>query len=153
MTVTYRPAETEDAALLADLYNAAFLADYLRYGECPGYGRTPEQMTRSIQEYPKTLILCQGTPVGVLSAREIGEGSVYVGCLCVIPEYQGKGIGTRAMAYLEAIYPQWRQISLVTPADKPENIRFYTQRCGFSLAGEETDGSVQVAKLVKRRVI
>ena len=37
------------------------------------------------------------------------------------------------------------------PITLGEDIRFYTQRCGFTLAGEETDGSVKVARLVKRR--
>ena len=37
------------------------------------------------------------------------------------------------------------------PMTLGEGIRFYTQRCGFTLAGEETDGSVKVARLVKHR--
>ena len=37
------------------------------------------------------------------------------------------------------------------PMTLGEDIRFYTQRCGFTLAGEETDSSVKVARLVKHR--
>lgn len=149
--LSFRPAQREDAALLVSLYDSAFQDDFLRYGQCPGYGRTMEQMALSVEKYPKTIISYGELPVGVLSARDAGDGNVSLGCLCVIPQYQGKGIGTRAMAYLETLYPQWQAIALVTPADKKENIRFYTQRCGFTLAGEETDGSVKVARLVKQR--
>lgn len=151
--LSFRPAKREDAPLLVSLYDAAFREDFLRYGECPGYGRTVEQMERSVEKYPKTLIFYGEIPVGVLSAQETGDGNVSLGCLCVIPEYQGRGIGTRAMACLEALYPRWREIRLVTPADKEENIRFYTRRCGFTVAGEEQDGSVRVAKLVKHRTV
>lgn len=70
----------------------------------------------------------------------------------MIPEYQGRGIGTVAMEGLERMFPEWKRIELVTPAEKQENIRFYTLR-GFELAGEETDGSVRVVNLVKKRTL
>ena len=38
--LTFTPAREQDAALLVQLYDAAFRADYERYGECPAYGRT-----------------------------------------------------------------------------------------------------------------
>lgn len=70
----------------------------------------------------------------------------------MIPEYQGRGIGTLAMEELERMFPEWKRIELVTPAEKKENIRFYTLR-GFELAGEKTDGSVRVVNLVKKRTL
>lgn len=55
------------------------------------------------------------------------------------------------MEQLERMYPNWKRIELITPADKTENIRFYTRRCGFVFAGEEMDGKVRVVKLVKNQ--
>ena len=150
-SVAYRFSRREDAPLLVRLYNDSFRGDYLRYGQCPGYGKTVQQMEESIEQYPKQIILNKGNPVGVLSARELEDGVVCLGCLCVIPEYQGKGIGTLAMEQLERMFPNRKRIELITPADKAENIRFYTQRCGFELVGEEMDGAVRVAKLVKKQ--
>lgn len=49
--LTFTPAREQDAALLVQLYNAAFQADYERYGECPAYGRTVEQMQGSIRRF------------------------------------------------------------------------------------------------------
>ena len=47
------------------------------------------------------------------------ENRVYeVGCLCVLPEYQGKGIGTQAIRFVKTFYEDWKRITLVTPADK-----------------------------------
>ena len=40
MEIEFRKAKTADAEVLIDIYNAAFYSDYVRYGECPAYGRT-----------------------------------------------------------------------------------------------------------------
>lgn len=31
-----------------------------------------------------------------------------VGCLCVVPEYQGKGIGTQAIRFIKSYYEDWK---------------------------------------------
>jgi hypothetical protein len=48
MTIEFRQAALEDAELLINIYNASFYSDYLRYGFCPGYGKTKEMMEESI---------------------------------------------------------------------------------------------------------
>ena len=60
----YRKAEKSDAELLIEIYNSAFCDDYVRYGECPAYGRTIEQMENSIVSFPKEIAFCDNTPVG-----------------------------------------------------------------------------------------
>ena len=94
MDIGFRKAEVADAELLVGIYDAAFYDDYVRYGECPAYGRTKEMMAQSILDYPKYLILCDGRPVGCVSCKETEPGTCEIGCLCVIPAFQGKGIGT-----------------------------------------------------------
>lgn len=147
----YRKAEESDAELLIEIYNSAFCDDYVRYGECHAYGRTIEQMENSIVSFPKEIASCDNTPVGVISIEEKGEGIYYIGCLCVIPEYQGKGIGTQTFSHLLSVYPDWKKFILITPADKEENIRFYTEKCGFKLDGTSMDGNVKVVKFIKER--
>ena len=45
-------AEKGDAKLLADIYNEAFYSDYnIRFGECPGYGKTRETMEQQLWYY------------------------------------------------------------------------------------------------------
>lgn len=77
MTIEYRKAVSEDAEMLVTIYNAAFYSDYMRYGACPGYGRTTEMMKKSIREYPKYIILCDNKPVGCVSCK-MQEMRVYV---------------------------------------------------------------------------
>lgn len=151
MALTYKKAVKSDANLLIDIYNSAFYDDYVRYGECPGYGKTKNQMEQSILKFPKCIIINGSIPVGVISFENNGDGHYYLGCLCVIPKYQGIGIGTQAFQYMLSICSDWRQITLVTPADKEQNIKFYTEKCGFEIGGKETDGNVEVIELIMKR--
>ena len=57
MNLAYRKAVSSDAELLIDIYNSSFYDDYVQYGECPGYGKTMEEMETSIENYPKHIII------------------------------------------------------------------------------------------------
>lgn len=120
----FRPAEEKDVPLLTDLYDRAFLEDFQRYGQCPGYGRSQEQMRDSLRRVPKQILLFGGVPVGVLSHERRDDDSVYLGCLCIVPEMQGRGLGTRAFAHMLEECPEVHHFELVTPADKAQNIAF-----------------------------
>ena len=151
MDINFRKARLTDARVLIDIYNASFYKDYLRYGECPAYGKTREMMEQSIIDCPKFLILCGNKPVGSISCRETENGIYEIGCLCVVPEFQGKGIGTAAMEFAKSYFKDWKKFTLVTPADKRENVRFYTEKCGFMTESVEMDGHVRVARFVLER--
>lgn len=151
MVLTYREASKSDANLLIDIYNSSFYEDYIRYGKCPGYGKTKEQMELSILKFPKYIIIKDRIPVGVISFENKGNENYYLNCLCVIPRYQRMGIGSQALQYLLSICPKWKQITLVTPSDKGQNIKFYTEKCGFNIAGKEMDGNVEVTKFIMQR--
>ena len=144
MELVYKKAEKRDAELLIDIYNSAFYDDYLRYGQCPAYGRTKEGMEKSIEDYPKIIAYNQQKAVGVISYEIKGNGKYYIGCLCVKKEYQGQGIGTALMNYFMSTYSDWNEITLVTPKDKEDNIKFYCNRLKFEIIGEENDESVAV---------
>ena len=118
MNLKYNIAEKEDADMLIKIYNASFYDDYIKYGECPAYGRTIKNMEGSIEKFPKHIIYCDDIPIGVISVENRGGGEYYLGCLCVIPQYQGKGIGTQAVKYMLGYYTDWSKITLITPADK-----------------------------------
>lgn len=151
MVLTYKKAAESDADLLIDIYNASFYEDYIHYGECPGYGKTKEQMESSIRASSKYIVSKDGIPVGVISFENKGNGSYHIGCLCVIPAYQRQGIGSQAFRYMLSACPDWKHITVATPSDKEKNLKFYTEKCGFSIAGKEMDGTVEVATLVMER--
>ena len=89
MKIEFVKADISDAELLVDIYNSSFYSDYIRYGECPAYGKTKEMMEQSIIDFSKFLILCDSRPVGCIACKELGNGAYEVGCLCVVPEFQG----------------------------------------------------------------
>ena len=151
MKIDYRKATAEDAELLIGIYNAAFYRDYLKYGTCPGYGKTKEMMTKSIEESVKLIILCDEKPVGVISCKQIEMKQYEVGCLCIIPEYQGMGIGTKAFNFALSYFDDWEKFTLITPVDKEENVKFYTQKCLFRIDSVEMDGNVKVFRFVRER--
>ena len=151
MNIEYRKADIADAQLLIDIYNSAFYSDYVKYGECPAYGHTKKTMEKSILNYPKFIILYNDEPVGCVSCKEVNARVYEVGCLCVVPQFQGKGIGTQAMKFVTSHYDDWDKFTLVTPIDKKENVKFYTEKCGFEIVSTEMDGNVKVARFVLER--
>ncbi len=148
MKIDFRKADISDAEILIDIYNSAFYSDYVKYGECPAYGKTKEMMEESIINYPKFVILSDNKPVGCVSCKKVEAGTYEVGCLCVVPEYQGKGIGTQAIKFVTSYYDDWDRFTLITPIDKKENVKFYTEKCGFEIVSAEMDGSVMVYRFV-----
>jgi ribosomal protein S18 acetylase RimI-like enzyme len=151
MKIEYRKADIADAELLIEIYNSAFYSDYIKYGECPAYGKTKEMMEKSIISYPKFIIFYNDKPVGCISCKQVEEGIYEVGCLCVVPEYQGKGIGTQAMKFITSYFEDWNQFTLITPIDKEQNVKFYTEKCGFDIVSAEMDGNVKVVRFVLER--
>ena len=144
MELFYKNADINDAETLIDIYDSAFYDDYILYGECPAYGRSVENMEQSVIEFPKVIAYDQGKAAGVISYKPEGAGKYYIGCLAIKKEEQGKGIGTALMRHFLDEHPDWNEITLVTPCDKEQNIRFYTERFGFDITGEENDGNVKV---------
>ena len=80
------------------------------------------------------------------------ENGVYeVSNLCIILEYLGKGIGTQAIQFLKTELEDWKMLTLVTPLDKKQNVKFYTEKCGFRIESTERDGNVELVRFVAER--
>ncbi len=144
MNIQIKAATIEDAQVLVDIYNKAFYEDFVKYGECPGYGKSVSDMEKSINETLKYIAYVGENPVGAISVLKKDDGFYYLGALCVIPEYQRQGIGHKLLEFFKEQNKDWKKIELVTPADKEKNINFYTKKCGFNIDYEEIDGSVKL---------
>ena len=47
----------------------------------------------------------------------------------------------------------WKRLTLVTPIDKTENVKFYTEKCGFQMVSAEMDSNVKLARFVLERKV
>ena len=148
--VEFRMANSDDAAVLVDIYNDAFLEDYKRYGVCPGYGRTVEQMAVSIKENPKHIVFLGQKPVGVIAYRHEGRGNYHIGCIAIKSDYQRMGLGSQAFRHMLSLCRDWERITLETPSDKQQNISFYT-KMGFETNGQIIDAGVKLTKFVMEK--
>ena len=149
MDVVFTRACACDWRIVQDVRDRAFYADFLRYGYCPGYHRPKERVLASLARYEDYLIYLGAEPVGDVGVRCDPGGVCHLGALCVVPEYQGRGIGTQALAFVLRRYADASAFTLETPADKPENRRFY-ERAGFIPVGEKEDAGVRLVEYVKR---
>lgn len=107
-------------------------------------------MARSIERYLKYLISCDGRPAGCVSCRNLVGRTYEIGCLCVVPEFQRRGIGAAAMGFIQAAHPDWEVFTLIPPADKGGNMQFYIRKCGFQLEKLLSKAERGTKKLIRR---
>lgn len=149
MKLHIQRATASDAATVAEIYNKAFYADFLEFGECPGYGRTPQDMAQTIAKYEVYRADVDGEPAGAVSVHPLENGDYYLAALCVIPEKQNLGLGQAILQTVFAQYPQDAAWSLITPMAHQRNLYFYG-KLGFRVVGQQQDGKVLLAKMEKR---
>lgn len=118
MEIKFERAIIDDAETLANVRNQSFYADYIKYGECPGYNVSKEHMIDSILNRILYKIICNNQVVGNIGVRDNHDSTFYLGCLCVIPDYENKGIGQGAIRFIESQFPNATIWTLRTPADK-----------------------------------
>lgn len=109
-----------------------------------------EYFKKFIEFYKDTTYLIEFDEkvIGFYNDEFLGNGDYEVGNICIIPEYQGKGIGTKI---LKDILEQYK--------DKNINIQYFKQnpvgnlyeRLGFILNGE-TKTHYQMIKCAEKRL-
>ena len=134
----FEVANVDDAGLLTQICKAAFDDFSRKHGGDPegdgppGYDSVDYQVEK-MREAPYLKILLGDKVVGGMLLIPKEPGHMMLARIFIHPEYQNKGIGTRAMEYIEEAYPAERW-SLETPTYAPENHRFY-ERLGYVRKG------------------
>ncbi|OPJ63801.1 GNAT family N-acetyltransferase [Clostridium oryzae] len=149
MEIKFERAAAEDAETLIDVRNKSFYEDYIRYGMCPGYNISKEHMIDSISSTIAYKIVCNNQVIGNIGIKDNQDSNYYIGCLCVIPDYQNKGIGQKAINFVENEFPNAVVWILKTPADKERNIYFY-KKMGYKIIDEFVEGSVKLVVFEKK---
>lgn len=131
MNLVLQRAVEEDAQSIINARDQSFYDDYIRFGECPGYHKTPEEMQYTIQKADVYRILIDGEMVGDISVHQPSEdGSRWIGCLEVVPEHQNEGIGFKTLRAVFDRYPETKKWELETPVQNKRNCHFY-EKVGF----------------------
>ena len=125
MLVTFERATAEDAVALVEVQRLSFEEEAARYGECPPYHETAADLIDLIAKAIVYKIVVDGACAGDIIVRARDDGSYYLRTVSVIPALQNLGIGSRAMAFLEAEFPDATAWHLITPAGSIRNRHFY----------------------------
>ncbi|WP_304943423.1 GNAT family N-acetyltransferase [Vallitalea guaymasensis] len=149
MNIKFQRATVKDADKIINIRNQCFHSDYIKYGECPGYNISKENMERYIKNNLSYKIICDNKIVGNVSVRDNNDTTYYLCCLCIIPDYENKGIGQESLKFLENQFPNATKWTLETPADKKKNHYFY-KKVGYTIINEYMDGSVKVVLFEKK---
>ncbi|MDR3594358.1 GNAT family N-acetyltransferase [Clostridium sp.] len=149
MKIEFERATINDIDELINVRNQSFYEDYVKYGECPGYNLTKESMTNIILSRIVYKIIYDNQMVGSISIKDNNDNTYYLGCLCVIPDYENKGIGQEALRFIERKFPNAIALTLETPADKERNHYFY-KKSGYNIIKEYMNGSVKLVLFEKK---
>jgi GNAT superfamily N-acetyltransferase len=147
MVLTFEKIREQDIPALTSVMTRAFDADSQQHlgvskGGPEGYddGRFFHQWLFSYEESRGYKILTDRCIIGGIIVWIYEHGRNVLGTIFVDPDYQDRGVGTRAWQFIEAKFPQTKSWQLGTPSFAVKNLHFYEHKCGFEKV-KETDAS------------
>lgn len=124
-----RAAEPRDLPAIEAVVRAAYTVYLPRMTQPPGPMRA--DYAALVREGTVTVVEREGAVVGLVVLIE-GEDHLLLDNVAVAPEWQGRGLGRRLIAYAEreALRRGFRELRLYTHVSMTENVVLYT-RLGF----------------------
>lgn len=128
-------AKVEDAAELLKVKIRSFEEDVDLYGSGPpGYDSMDKQIN-AIENGFYYKIADEERIIGGMCIYDRGGGYYWLGSVYIDKDQQNKGIGSKAMSFLEEEFPQAIKWGLETPYLSYRNHHFY-EKMGFTKVGE-----------------
>jgi ribosomal protein S18 acetylase RimI-like enzyme len=152
MNISFERATVADAEALVKAQIAAFHHDAVLYPEIeiggpPGYDSV-ESTRQKIEDSLCYKMVEAGQIIGGMVVFDMDRGHFHLDLIFIDPASQDRGIGTRAMQFLEQTYPA-KQWTLNTPAWAIRNQHFY-EKLGYMKVGEETHPDIVLFDYQKR---
>lgn len=141
MNIEFKLANKEDVKKLVEVQSKSFYEDYVRYGECPSYNEPEEKMLDLIKNAIVYKILKDNEIVGDIIIRRKEDNKYYLRTFSVIPECQNLGIGQMALKYIDEVYKDATEWTLITPFKSYRNHHLY-EKMGFVKYGEYRQSDV-----------
>lgn len=136
--INIRKADKTDIPLIHSMQVEAFsphLKKYRDYETNPAAESIEKIAVRMDMPYTSYfLIYADGKPVGALRAHRIEKNRYRIAPVFIIPESQGKGIGSKAMLLLETLIPEAEIWELEAILEEEKSCRFY-ERLGYKTTG------------------
>lgn len=153
MYVTFERATLADAEDVVRVQIAAFHSDSVLYpgvalGGPPGYDSV-EHARKKLEEDTCYKIVHEGATIGVIVVFDLGPEHAHLDLLAIDPAYHNRGVGARAMQFVEQACPAERW-TLDTPSWAVRNQHFY-EKLGYVKVGEEQLPDITLFAYEKRR--
>jgi ribosomal protein S18 acetylase RimI-like enzyme len=134
-TITLRPANPEEAAIIAGIVNAAYAKWIAVIGRKPRPMQTDYQ--RALLEHTFDVAVENGQIVGLIETMQ-RDDHLWIENVAVVPAAQGRGIGRYLLAHAErqAIETGTFEIRLLTNGAFDANLSLY-RRLGYVVDREE----------------
>lgn len=144
MDIRFSLAWDADFPILVDMQNRVFPSGF----ELDATIRNPEQLAAALRAREAFVYTINAGDeiIGNIIVREKGPGDFALGCCCVTPEHQGKGIGTKAMEFLEGAFSDATHWSVSIPASNGRGIRFCEQS-GLRETGRSADQGIEMVTM------
>lgn len=140
MVVRLRKACAEDAVRLTEMQARAFMPIVMRRGgfETSPAAESPGQMLERItdEKSHSFIIMADNAYAGMIRIKELGDGAYKISPIFVLPEFQNMGVGQKAMALSEELFPSARLWTLFCVREEEKNVHFY-EKMGFRQTGYE----------------
>jgi predicted N-acetyltransferase YhbS len=144
-----RPIGLADAGEVFTIQRAAFIEEAHLYGtvDTPALTQTFDELKAELASNSGCVAVAGSRMVGSVTARMVGD-VLKIGRLAVVPDMQGRGIGTRLLESVEARLDAV-EATLFTGALSVANLRLY-KRQGYVETHRVTLPEVELVYLRKR---
>ena len=117
MIIKIEKACRSDAKRLAEVYNMSFYSDYLKYGECPGYNKTENDILDNLQKRDVYKIIADGAIVGQSLSGRKGMSPTILALSVSYPNTPTKALDRQPCVFLIKNTPtpdtgRWRHLPI-----------------------------------------
>jgi ribosomal protein S18 acetylase RimI-like enzyme len=130
-------AQQEDLSEILQLQKLCFFIEAKLYDfyDIPQLNQTLEEITLDFSSQLFLKAVINGRIVGSVRAYQEGE-ACHVGRLFVHPDYQNRGLGTKLMNEIEALFKDAKRFELLTGHKNSKNLYLY-QKLGYRIIRTE----------------